>query len=605
MLEGATAPYEFMSPTLLSQQPPSPRTAEQAEARDWGRIYEHLESRLAAMRMWRYSWWTFWATLAAFFIPFRYVWLVTANRMWRGSYLNAQIINSHGLLAVRTCAAGMWTGLCSPSRPWFGLGIALPWVQVDADAKAWLKDTQERIYTVLAQSNFYTMMAHAFRDVVVFGTSVPIVYEDAEDVIRLYLPAAGEYYLANGARMTANALYTEWTMTCQQCVDMFTLENCPQIIQKAWENGQYETEFVICRAIEPNFPIARKGNNTGKIQVLPKQFTFREIFWLKSTKTPKPCSKKGYHEIPFAPLIWASVSNDPYGRSPCMDAIGDNKQVQTEDLRKAEFIEKGVRPPMGADPALKTEPNSIMPGHTNYMSTDGGKKGFWPLFEVDHGWLPALTADIEKVEGRIDHCLYVDLFMAISRMEGVQPRNELELTKRDLERLQELGPVVTLAEGAFDTIIQRVMAILERRRMLKPKPKSLLNVPLKFNYVSILKLAQRSAESVAMKDVFTTGGELSSASKAAGVPDPLRVLNLDKAYRRYAEINNLDPDLMFTEDEVADHDKIRAKAQQQAQQPQQLMAGVTAAKTLSETQLPGGNNALGALTQGAGGAGLQ
>ena len=71
----------------------------------------------------------------------------------------------------------------------------------------------------------------------------------------------------------------------------------------------------------------------------------------------------------------------------------------------------------------------------------------------------------------------------------------------------------------------------------------------------------------------------------------------------------MEPDLLFTEDEVTEHDHIRAKAQQQAQAPAQAMAGVTAAKTLSETALPGGNTALGAMLGGgpgaaAGGAGV-
>jgi hypothetical protein len=71
---------------------------------------------------------------------------------------------------------------------------------------------------------------------------------------------------------------------------------------------------------------------------------------------------RGFKGDPFAVARWATTSNDAYGRSPCMDALGDNKQVQLETLRKAEFIEKGVRPPMGADPELKNEPASIMPG---------------------------------------------------------------------------------------------------------------------------------------------------------------------------------------------------------------------------------------------------
>lgn len=587
----ATAAYEAMSPTLLAAQPPQPRREEKAEAADWNTIYQHLEARMNALRTWRYSWWAFWAVLAAFFIPYRYVWLVVANRMWRGSNINQQIINPHGVYAVRTCAAGMFTGLCSPSRPWFKIGSGLPWITLDEDGKAWLKDVEDKIYTVLGQSNFYRQMSQLFRDLIVFGTSPAIIYEDYEDIIRLYVPAAGEYYLACGARNSTTTIYREYTQTVAQIVEMFTLESCPQEVQKLWTEGTTETEFVVCHAIEPNFDLAKRGQLKGKVQVVPAAFTYREVYWLKGMKTRAQLSKRGFTMAPFMVHKWQDVSNDPYGRSPCMDAIGDNKQIQTEDTRKAEFIEKGVRPPMRADPALKNEPASIMPSMITFTST---KDGFTPLFEVNPAWLTGLTADITKIEQRIDHALYVDLFMAISRMEGVQPRNELELTKRDLERLQELGPVITNAEQELDVCIRRVLDILERRRLLKPKPKSLANVPLKITYVSILRLAQRSAESVSMKDCFQTGGELSAAAKAAGVPDPLRVLNLDKAYRKYCDLNNLDADLLYTEDEVMAHDKLRSQAQQQAQIPGQAMAGVTAAKTLADTQIAPGN-ALGAM----------
>ena len=353
---------------------------------------------------------------------------------------------------------------------------------------------------------------------------------------------------------------------------------------------------MVCHAIEPNFDLARRGAAKGKVAVVPSHFTFREVYWIKGQKSASPLSRKGFNGIPFMCLKWATVANDPYARSPAMDAIGDNKQIQTEDIRKGEFIEKGVRPPMGADPDMKNEPASIMPSMITYMNTSGGKKGFWPLFEVNANWVAALTADITKVEQRIDRCLYVDLFMAISRMEGVQPRNELELTKRDLERLQELGPVITLAEKEFDVMLARVMDIMERRRMLKPKPASILKVPLKVTYISILRLAQRSAESVAMKDGFSTAGALSSAAKAAGVPDPIRVMNLDKAMVHYLELNNFPADCIYTEDQIKQHDQIRTEEMQKAQQPANAMAAVSAAKTLSDTALPGGNTALGALT---------
>jgi len=193
--------------------------------------------------------------------------------------------------------------------------------------------------------------------------------------------------------------------------------------------------------------------------------------------------------------------------------------------------------------------------------------------------------------------------MAISRMEGVQPRNELELTKRDLERLQELGPFVQLFETEFaGPAIVRIMDILQRKGMLKTKPPSLQNVPLKIDYISIMRLAQASAEAVSMKDTLGLAGSLSSAAKAAGVPDPIRVINLDKAMKHYGEISNFKSSLFYTDDEVAQHDQIRQAEQQKAQQPGQAAAAVQAAKTLSETSTGPGSALSAMLPPGVGGA---
>lgn len=592
----ADAYYSEMGPDLLSQQPVGQPYRVPEQNPSWTTIYSALEGRLGTLRSWRYSWWSHWSRLAEYFLPRRYTWLVTANRLWRGSNINDAIIDSTGTLAVRTCAAGLWTGLTSPSRPWFNLQIALPQDDLDQEGKAWLNDTQEKAYAVLAGSNFYNTMAQAFQDVTVFGTAPVIIYEDFQDVIRCYLPCAGEYYLAAGARLSVDTLYREFTLTIAQIVEMFGIENCPEVIVNMWNQGgaALDSEMVVAHSIEPNTEISKR-NGGEAIKVVPEVFTFREIYWLKGQKTDRALSIRGFHGSPFMAARWSTVSNDAYGRSPCMDALGDNKQIQLETLRKAEFIEKGVRPPMGADPAMKNEPSSIIPGNITYMDTTGGKKGFFPLFEVDSRWLPAISQDIEKVAARIERCLFVDLFMAISRMEGVQPRNELELTQRNLERLQELGPFVQMFQNEFAApAIKRVLDIMMRRKMLKPLPESLRGVPLKINYVSMMKLAQSASESVSIKDVFQTAGVMSSAAKAAGLPDPLRIIDLDKALRHYGDLNNFPDDCLFTIDDVLKHDKARDQAKAQAEAPGAAMAAVNAAKTMSQTQLNGGN-ALGAL----------
>jgi hypothetical protein len=597
------APYIEQSATLLSQQP----ITEQKPKRDlkgWDRVYSHLESRINSLKTWRWSWWAHWSILAAYFLPRRYHWVITSNRTWRGSPINDAIIDGTGTLAVQTCAAGLWTGLTSPSRPWFKLGSLLAWETIDADGQEWFEDTEKKVYAVLAQSNFYDIAAQMFQDVVVFGSSPVICYEDFEDVVRFYLPCAGEYFLGVGSRLDVDTHYREYTMTILQIVEMFKIENCPAEVVKMYQAGgaSLDTELIVAHAIEPNIPIGG-GSAKDPVRLVPDQFAFREIYWLRGNKSTQPLSRRGFHGKPFMVARWSTVSNDAYGRSPCMDALGDTKQLQLETKRKAEFIEKMVRPPMGASPAMKNEPASILPAQITFVTAAEGTKGFWPLFEVNPAGLAPMVQDIAQVSERIKETLFVTLFMAISQMEGVQPRNELELTKRDLERLQALGPFINKFETEFAApMLQRVLDVMMRRNMLMPLPQSLQKVPMKMSFVSIMTLAQRASTAVAMKDVFTTAGELASAAQAAGLPNPVRIINLEKALREYGEVSNFPLDLFYTDDQVQENDKAHAAAQQQAQGPQSLMAAVQAAHTLSQTST-GPGNALSALT-GAAGAGV-
>lgn len=598
-----TVAYEMMGPGFLAAQDITPEKDLPFKKDDnWADLFAHLEANLYSMKTWRWSWWSHWTRLAEFFRPRRMHWFITPNRYGRGHGINDAIIDGSPTLALNVCSSGMWAGLTNPARPWFRIEPRDPQTKLDAEGQKWVDDLVQAVFAVMERSNFYTTMAQGFEDVALFGTSPIIIYEDDQKDAWLYLPCAGEYFLKVGSRFTAETLCREFLLNVMQIVEMFSFENCPAEIQGAFREGgaRLNEEFAVCHMIEPNYTILSRSQGGKKINVLPGSFTYREVYWLRGKQSTGPLSKRGFNDAPFFTLYWSRVANDPYGRSPCMDALGDNKQIQRETLRKGEFIDKMVNPPMGADPKLKNEPQSLLPGKINYINTANGKNSFFPLFEMQATGLTAIGGDIEMVSKRIDRALFVDVFMAITNMEGVEPRNELELTKRDLERLQKLGPVINLVENALADAILRFIGILERRKRVMPPPPAMKNLKLKMTFESINRLAQRASESMAMKDTFATLGELSSAAKAAQVPDPIRTFNLDRAARKYAMSNNFPSDCIFTEEEIKQHDAARQAIMAKQQAPQLAMAGVQAAKTLSETQVPGGN-ALGAILGGQGG----
>lgn len=587
-----TASYERSSISLLSRQPVSLGPDPEREAADWNIVFNHCERRLRSLKGIRWSWLATWMDIGAFFIPRRTKWFITPNQYARGRFLNDQIIDSTGAQALLTCASGMWSGLTNPARVWFRFAPSLEDFDLDEDARAWLEELQRKSMAVLHTSNFYSIMAQFFQDLAAFGTSPIICYEDDEQIVRFYLPCAGEYMLGSSSRFTNDTLYREFTLTVEQIVGMFALKNCPAEIRVLWEDGDYDKEYVVCQGVEPNYPISGKGKR--QVQPVPSRFPVREIYWLRGVKGARPLSARGFEDKPFVAGRWWLVGNDAYGRGPCDLCLGDNKQVQTETLRKAEFLEKGVRPPMIADPELKNEPASVMPGMITFVNTANSRVGFKPAFEVNAVWLQHLTVDIKSVNDRIREALYVPQFMAITMMQGVQPRNELELTKRDLERLQILGPVIDLFENEVASpLLGRVVAIMQRKGMIRPMPRSLRGVPLKIQYQSIMRLAQKAAESVTIKDAIATGGAMSLSAKNAGVPDPLRIVNLDRLYRRYLDMNSVPVDCVFPEDVVKKHDDERAAAVAQEKMQAQLSSlaptAVDAAKVLSDTEIGGGS----------------
>ena len=327
--------YEAMGATMLSMIPASPIGDLPGPTKGWDQAYTHCQNRLNALRTWRYSFWVYCGKLAEYFSPRRWLFLPVANKTWRNNPVNDQIIDSTGLLALRVCAGGLWAGLTNPNTPWFKLASMLSWEDLDAAASAWFEKTEKQMYAVLGQGNFYSTMHQAFADETLFGNAPVLTLEDREDVCSFYLPAAGEYFLGLGARLKHDTFAREFTLTLLQVVEMFGLANCPNEVVAAWEDEtkSVDMEYVVCHLIEPNYPIVTRKKGQKPISMVSSVFPYREFYWLKADKGDRPLSVRGFHMTPFSVLKWTTISNNAYADSPCMDALGDNKQIQRETLR--------------------------------------------------------------------------------------------------------------------------------------------------------------------------------------------------------------------------------------------------------------------------------
>lgn len=545
-------------------------------------------ARIEAMRSQRWSWWSHWALLAEMFNPRRYRWFVTPNQYNRGSPMNQSIVDETGLLAARKLASGLLGGLTSPTKPWMRLGIHGMEDVGEGPVAIWLAECTKRMLMVFAGSNFYQMLGQYYWDLGVFGSALLYEFEDPDTVVSFTLSTMGEFFFGVDNRNQINAAGREYTYTVAQMVEEFGLENCSEEIQLAYKTpGQKEKEVVICHLIEPNTMVYEGEQPKG--YAVPPLFKWREVYWQQGK--PGHCLRvRGYRERSFFGGRWDVTSNDPYGRSPGMDALPAVRQLQIQQRRKAEAIDKMVRPPMVGSVGMRNEPADILPGGITYVA-DPQANGFKPAFTVEPR-IEEMKEDLKEVQGRVDSCMFVDLFLMISQLDTV--RTATEIDARLGERIVQIGPVIERFENeVLDPIIERTFNIMARRGLFPPAPPEIQGRTINVQYISMLAEQQRQASTGAIERLLSLAG-----SVVAVVPDAMDNIDADAALHEYGALLNVNPKVLRAVQAVMQIRQQRAQEQQQAAALQTGAAAAQGAATLAQADT-GSKNALTDLLGGA------
>lgn len=544
-------------------------------------FHTYLNGKLAGGRQTRSSWMMHWLDLANFILPRRYRWLISANAASRGSPINSNIIDSTGTLAARTLASGMMAGITSPTRPWFKLKIE--GYEDDNEVAAWLAECQKRLMAAFQASNFYSAMATMYFDLVVFGSACVIIYEDFDDIIHCFNPCLGEFYFELDDKFEVTCVMREMTMTQYQMILMFGENNVSEEVKRASpgpgkDGGAGSQEKTIGHIIERNKGFGVVSNN----------FKWREAYWEIGGPNNKLLRAKGFHDWPCMTPRWDVQSNDPYGRSPGMDALGDVKQLQQENRRKAQAIDKMVNPPLVADVQLKNQPMSLLPGGVTYVNgLVSGREGAKPLYTLMPP-IAEMMQDIREVQQRIKITFHNDLFTGITDLQTVRTATEIDARRE--EKLVLLGPVLErILDEGLGNAIDRTWGIMWRGRLLPIPPQSVQGLPthIQVDYVSMLAMAQRGLATASIEKLWAFAGNI-----AAVRPAILDGLDEDASLEEYAEALGAPPRTLRSEETIKE---IRDRATQEKAMAEAAAVGQVAtegAKTLSETEVGGGINAL-------------
>lgn len=528
---------------------------------------EDLLRRFSMLKAERSSWWPHWREISDNMLP-RSGRFFASDRN-RGAKRHNTIYDSTATRAIRILAAGMMGGMTSPARPWMRLGSGDSDVEKSPAVKQWLADVTHLMLKVFAKSNTYRTLHACYTELGAFGTWAGIIDDDFDNLIHHHPLTVGEYCIGADMRGNVDTLFRECDATVHGLVQRFGLDAVSSHVREQYNAGNLDAWVTIIHAIEP-----RRVRDSRKRDAL--NMAWRSVYFEASCDDRRRVlSESGYPAAPMLAPRWDVSGGDVYGNSPGMEVLGDVKQLQHQQLRKAQAIDYQVRPPLQLPTSMRGQEANFMPGGHSYVDNPAQAAGIRSAWDVSLR-LDYLLQDMQDVRERINAGFSADMFLMLASIGPDTKMTATEVAERHEEKMLMLGPVIErLHFELLSPLIDRTFERLVQADVLPPAPPELQGRPLQVEFVSTLAQAQR-AIGVNTIDRFV----LALGTIAQVKPDVLDTVDADALSLRYADRLGLDPDVVVSGKRLAMVRERRAQAQAQAQAVAQAEQAASAAQKL-------------------------
>lgn len=540
--------------------------------------YESLRSQLQGEQS---TWLPQWSQLSRYCLPrmqrFNYF---TPDQGYR---MDQDLVDNTPTMALRTLAAGMMSGMSSPTREWFKLKTDDDDLNELPEVQDYLEHYAKAIRDAMLKSNFYPTLHGAYANLGLYGTQAFAIYEHPEDDIRCYPYPIGSYFLGGDAQLRIQLCMRVINMTAEQLVQEYGTDNVSSAVLQYYQStggGVKEQWWPIVHTVHPNtYYGAEQAKNYPPWVCVAYELNATNSAKSNNEKELKLLKRGGYQENPIIASRWDVTGENIYGNSPGMDALGDMMSLQLKERRKAEAIDKMVKPPMIASPAMKNQKMSILPGDVTFGDTKDGSMGFKPAFEMKFD-ITQSNADMELTRNRINEALFKSLFLMISGSDRRQVTAE-EIRAKQEEKMLVMGPVLERSNGElYKPCIARIAGILKRRGKISAAPPIMRGRSATFHFESITAQAQRMIKIASLDRLAAFVGQ-----QAAVNPDALDIIDSDEMNREYANDLGVAAKVIRTPEAVAALRQQKQQAAQAAQMAENASKLAPAAEALGNTDM--------------------
>lgn len=464
------------------------------------------------------------------------------------------LIDSHVRRCIRDFACGMQSGMTSPARPWFRMGVQNKDLMNYKPLKLHFETVNNILFGLSGHSNIYEGFYNSYEELGTFGTSSWSIEEDYKDVFRARSYTIGEYFLGTGPDGRVNAFTRSTWKTVSTIIEEYGEENCsPQLVQMYY-NNQSDAWRRIIQLIEVNDDRIPEYNDFANKPV-------RSITWEDGSQQNLYLRLEGFNEFPIISPRWQPrTTHDNYGNGPGADFLGDCRMLQMMQKKKLIGLDKLVDPPLQADSNVGIV--NTLPGGVTRFSASAPNAGVKALYQVQID-LNALREDIMEVKTAANQAFFSDLFKTMINDDrpGI---TAYEIAEKKAEIMNMLSPIVnSLNNEQNNPAVMRMYNIANRMGMLPPLPPDLKKVlkgeKVRIEYISILTQAQKM---MGLRSIEQTVGFF--AQNAQIFPNMIDNLDQDATARIYME------DIGLPESLKMDMAKIKQTRDQRAQQQAKL-----------------------------------
>jgi len=462
------------------------------QSQEFKNLARELKSNLSRLMEQRSTWESHWQECADFMQPRK---AEITNERARGDKRNLQIFDATAIHALELLASSLQGMLTSSANRWFSLRYKEDQLNDIDEAKEWLEDVTDKMYTAFARSNFQQEIFEAYHDLITFGTACMMIESDEDQILRFSTRHIKELYIQENDKGFIDTVYRRFKIPVHAAVEKFGLENLSLETGKLFKKEPFEKIELV--------HVARPRTIYNENKLDKKNMPFQSIYFEFSSGHIIDIG--GFKELPYVIPRYLKASTEIYGRSPAMNALPDvkvlNKMVETAMKAAA----KQVDPPLLVPDDSMLAPIRMSAGSLNYYRA-GSRDRIEPL---NIGQATSVTLNQENQRrDAINKTFHIDQLMISSQ----RSMTATEVIQRNEEKMRILGPALSrLQSELLQPMILRVFNIMLRNKLFLVAPEVLSNQEIEIEYVSPMALAQRSQELQSLVrglELFTQIGQI-------------------------------------------------------------------------------------------------